>query len=68
MGLYSDNKIVNSIKETNTIISRDLVRFEEMSKKSAKKKDNSISLFYNTLDSAWSTFISIINNNPQHLD
>ncbi|MBM7264496.1 hypothetical protein JTY87_14660, partial [Citrobacter freundii] len=26
------------------------------------------SLFYNTLDSAWSTFISIINNNPQHLD
>lgn len=68
MGLYSDNKIINSIKETNTIISRDLVRFEEMSKKSAKKKDNSISLFYNTLDSAWSTFISIINNNPQHLD
>ncbi|HFZ1711585.1 TPA: hypothetical protein ACIJWR_004667, partial [Citrobacter sedlakii] len=40
----------------------------EMSKKFAKKKDNSISLFYNTLDSAWSTFISIINNNPQHLD
>lgn len=68
MGLYSDNKIINSIKETNTIISRDLVRFEEMSKKSAKKKDNSIFLFYNTLDSAWSTFISIINNNPQHLD
>nr|HAT2258393.1 hypothetical protein [Citrobacter freundii] len=68
MGLYSDNKILNSIKETNTIISRDLIRFEEMSKKSAKKKDNSISLFYTTLDSAWSTFISIINNNPQHLD
>lgn len=68
MGLYSDNKILNSIKETNTIISRDLVRFEEMYKKSAKKKDNSISLFYTTLDSAWSTFISIINNNPQHLD
>ena len=68
MGLYSDNKIINSIKETNTLISRDLVRFEEMSKKSAKKKDNSIFLFYNTLDSAWSTFISIINNNPQHLD
>lgn len=68
MGLYSDNIIINSIKETNTIISRDLVRFEEMSKKFAKKKDNSISLFYNTLDSAWSTFISIINNNPQHLD
>ncbi|HCR4044396.1 TPA: hypothetical protein OOF41_002592 [Citrobacter freundii] len=68
MGLYSDNKILNSIKETNNIISRDLVRFEEMSKKFANKKDNSISLFYTTLDSAWSTFISIINNNPQHLD
>ena len=68
MGLYSDNKILNSIMETNNVINRDLVRFEEIYKKSTKKKDNHMSLFYSTLDSAWSTFVSIINNNPQHFD
>lgn len=68
MGLYSDKEIVKSIMETNYVINRDIVRFENISKKYPKKKDKNATLFYSTLESAWLTFISIINNNPQHLD
>ncbi|MGA4504477.1 hypothetical protein [Citrobacter portucalensis] len=68
MGLYSDKEIIKSIMETNYVINRDIVRFENISNKYPKKKDKNTTLFYSTLESAWLTFISIINNNPQHLD
>lgn len=38
MGLYSDKEIVKSIMETNYVINRDIVRFENISKKYPKKK------------------------------
>lgn len=68
MGFYTDKNNLQSIFITNGIITNDIDAFKSDAPRNNKGKVIYSPIFYSTLESAWNTFFSLVENRPESLE